>query len=59
MSKVALKNKLRKEQKGFCSVSAKQLAEETRLFDTDRIEPKAKGEYTRMKIPVHWILLNI
>lgn len=57
MSKTALKNKLRKEQKGFCSVSAKQLAEETRLFDTDRIEPKAKGgiytdENTRALDPV-------
>jgi len=43
MTKTALKTKLRKEQNGFCSVSAKQLAKETRLFDTDRIEPKAKG----------------
>jgi hypothetical protein len=57
MSKVALKTKLRKEQNGFCSVSAKQLAKETRLFDTDRIEPKAKGgiytdENTRVLDPI-------
>lgn len=57
MTKVALKTKLRKEQNGRCSVSAKQLAEETRLFDTDRIEPKAKGgtytdENTRVVEPV-------
>ena len=43
MSKVALKTRLRKEQNGICSISAKQLAKETRLFDTDRIEQKAKG----------------
>lgn len=43
MSKVALKSKLRKNQNGICSMSAKHLAEETRLFDTDRLMPKAKG----------------
>jgi hypothetical protein len=43
MSKVALKTKLHKQQDGFCAISAKQLAKETKLFDTDRIEPKAKG----------------
>lgn len=43
MTKVALKTKLRKQQNGLCSVSAARLAKETRLFDTDRIEPKAKG----------------
>lgn len=57
MSKVALKTRLRKEQNGRCSISAKQLAEETKLFDTDRIEPKAKGgiytdENTRVLDPV-------
>lgn len=57
MTKTALKTKLRKEQNGMCSVSAKHLAEETKLFDTDRIEPKAKGgtytdENTRVLEPV-------
>lgn len=57
MSKVALKTKLRKEQNGFCSISAKELAKETKMFDTDRIEPKAKGgiytdENTRVLDPV-------
>jgi hypothetical protein len=57
MTKVALKTKLRKEQNGFCSISSEQLAKETRLFDTDRIEPKAKGgiytdENTRVLTPL-------
>jgi hypothetical protein len=57
MSKVALKTKLRKEQNGMCSISAKQLAKETSLFDTDRLEPKAKGgiytdENTRVLEPI-------
>jgi hypothetical protein len=57
MTKTALKTRLRKEQNGLCSVSARHLAEETRLFDTDRIEPKAKGgiytdENTRVLDPV-------
>jgi hypothetical protein len=57
MSKVALKTKLRKEQNGFCSISAKELAKETKMFDTDRIEPKANGgiyidENTRVLDPV-------
>lgn len=43
MSKVELKKRLRKDQKGICSVSASKLAEETRLFDTDRILPKSEG----------------
>jgi hypothetical protein len=43
MSKEALKTKLRKEQNGLCSISAKKLAKETKLFDTDRLYPKAKG----------------
>lgn len=57
MTKTALKTRLRKEQNGLCKVSAKKLAEETKLFDTDRIEPKAKGgiytdENTRVLDPV-------
>lgn len=57
MTKVALKTRLRKDQNGLCKVSAKELAEETKLFDTDRIEPKAKGgiytdENTRVLDPV-------
>jgi len=57
MTKIALKTKLRKNQNGFCSISAKQLAKETKLFDTDRIKPKAKGgiytdENTRVLNPV-------
>jgi hypothetical protein len=57
MTKTALKTKLRKEQNGLCSISAKKLAKETRLFDTDRLEPKAKGgiytdENTRALDPV-------
>jgi hypothetical protein len=57
MSKVALKTKLRREQNGICSISASELAKETKLFDTDRIEPKAKGgiytdENTRALDPV-------
>ena len=57
MTKIALKTKLRKNQNGLCAVSAEKLAKETRLFDTDRIEPKAKGgiytdENTRVLNPV-------
>ena len=57
MTKVALKTRLRKEQNGICIVSAKTLAKETMLYDTDRIEPKAKGgtytdENTRALDPV-------
>jgi transposase len=57
MSKTLLKTKLRKQQNGLCSVSAAKLAKETRLFDTDRIEPKVNGgiytdENTRVLDPV-------
>lgn len=41
--KEALKERIRTKQDGKCSITAKKLAKETRLFDTDRIEPKAKG----------------
>ena len=43
MPKVALKEKIRTKQNGKCSLTAEKLAKETFLFDTDRIEPKAKG----------------
>jgi hypothetical protein len=43
MSKTALKTKIRNQQNGKCAISAESLAKETFLFDTDRIEPKAKG----------------
>ena len=43
MSKTALKKRISKRQNGLCAVSAEVLAKETRLYDTDRIEPKAKG----------------
>lgn len=57
MTKIELKTKLRKKQNGICAVSAKKLAKETRLFDTDRLEPKAKGgiytdENTRVLDPI-------
>ena len=57
MSKEVLKKKIRTKQNGICAVSAKKLAEETKLFDTDRIEPKAKGgtytdENTRVLEPI-------
>lgn len=57
MSKTELKTRIRTKQKGVCAVSAEQLAKETRLFDTDRIEPKAKGgiytdENTRVVTPL-------
>lgn len=57
MSKVELKTRLRKEQSGKCSISFAELAEKTKLFDTDRIQPKAKGgiytdENTRALNPV-------
>lgn len=43
MTKVALKKRIRTKQNGECLITATKLAEETRLFDIDRILPKAKG----------------
>ena len=55
--KEVLKQRIRTKQNGVCSISANTLAKETRLFDTDRIIPKAKGgiytdENTRVLEPV-------
>lgn len=57
MSKTALKQKIKTRQDGKCSLTAEKLAQETSLFDTDRIDPKAKGgiytdENTRVVNPV-------
>lgn len=43
MSKEALKTGLRKKQKGFSALLLEPLSKETKHFDTDRINPKAKG----------------
>jgi len=55
--KEALKEKIRNKQNGKCLVTSKDLAKETRLFDTDRIDPKANGgtytdENTRALDPI-------
>lgn len=57
MQKVALKTGLRKKQNGVSAILLEQLAKETMLFDTDRIDPKANGgiytyENTRALNPV-------
>jgi hypothetical protein len=57
MSKIILKKKIRTNQNGVCAISGVKLEEETILFDTDRIEPKAKGgtytnENTRVLEPI-------
>jgi hypothetical protein len=57
MSKTALKEKIRTKQNGKCILSTEVLGKETELFDTDRINPKAKGgtytdENTRGLTPV-------
>ena len=57
MSKVLLKTKLRVNQNSRCKISKKELDIETKLFDTDRIVPKAKGgiyttENTRALDPI-------
>jgi len=57
MSKVLLKKELRKKQNGKCSISFAELAMETMLFDTDRIQAKTEGgiysdENTRALNPV-------
>jgi len=55
--KEALKERIRTRQNGQDAITAKKLAKETRMFDTDRILPKAKGgiysdENTRCLEPV-------
>ena len=41
--KTEFKTKIRTKQNGLCAISAKKLAKEAKLFDTDRIKPKAMG----------------
>lgn len=43
MAKEVLKTRIKKRQNGKCAITSKELAKETRLYDTDRLEPKAKG----------------
>ncbi len=55
--KEALKERIRTKQNGQDAITAKKLAKETRLYDTDRINPKANGgtytdENTRVLTPV-------
>lgn len=57
MSKAALKKATRKAQQNICKISGKSLPKDTKLFDTDRITPKAAGgtyteENTRVVNPV-------
>lgn len=57
MAKEALKERLRTKQQGVCEISQADLAKETRLFDTDRRNPKANGgiytdENTRALDPI-------
>lgn len=41
--KEALKTKIRNKQSQKCALTGKKLPEETKLIDTDRIDPKANG----------------
>lgn len=43
MGKRKLKTRIKKEQSGVCALSGEMLPEETELYDTDRIIPKAAG----------------
>ena len=56
MNKVALKETIKVKQSGNCALSKKRLPKDVSLYDTDRINPKAKGgiytdENTRLVLP--------